>query len=126
MQWKFLPLQVLLKAFILLYRRSSGARRFITGSGPFGIASGIAGKGGRLLEEKGNKVKEIKDAKESMLLQLEQMRQSGVALFVDGRAALPNEAVSKAVRENSPYMADYVMSPSGTIEQVRFDRVTRW
>ncbi len=78
------------------------------------------------MEEKGNKVKEIKDAKESMLLQLEQMRQSGVALFVDGRAALPNEAVSKAVRENSPYMADYVMSASGTIEQVRFDRVTRW
>lgn len=101
-------------------------RRFITKSGPFGAASGIAGKGGRHLEEKENRFEEIRDVKESMLLQLEQMRQSGVALFVDGRAALPNEAVSKAVRENSPYMADYVLGASGRIEQVRFDRVTRW
>lgn len=78
------------------------------------------------MEEKGNRAEEINAVKETMLLQLEQMRQNGVALFVDGRAALPNEAVSKAVRENSPYMADYVLGASGTIEQVRFDRVTRW
>lgn len=94
--------------------------------GPFGIASGSSGKGGRILCKQGNRVEEINAVKESMLFQLEQMQQSGVALFVDGRAALPKEAVSKAVRENSPYMADYVLGASGTIEQVRFDRVTRW
>ena len=75
------------------------------------------------MNEKGNTAEELNAVKENMLLQLEQMRQSGVALFVDGRSALPGEAVSKAVRENSPYMADYVL---GMIEQVRFDRVTRW
>ncbi len=78
------------------------------------------------MNEKGNTAEELNAVKENMLLQLEQMRQSGVALFVDGRSALPGEAVSKAVRENSPYMADYVLGASGMIEQVRFDRVTRW
>lgn len=78
------------------------------------------------MEEKGKYTEELYAAREDMLLQLEQMRDSGVALFVDGRAAQPGEAVSKAVRENSPYMADYVLGPSGKIEQVRFDRVTRW
>ena len=54
------------------------------------------------------------------------MSQSGVKIFVDGQAVLPVEAVSKAVHENSPYMADYVLDASGMIEQVRFDKVTRW
>lgn len=75
-------------------------------------------------EQKG--VDNMAAAREDMLFRLEQMRQRGVALFVDGQAALPNEAVSKAVRENSPYMADYVFNAAGVIEQVRFDKVTRW
>ena len=67
----------------------------------------------------------IEVIRERMLLRLEQMRRSGVELFLDGKEVLPLEAVSKAVRENSPYMADYVLDASGVIEQVRFDRVTR-
>lgn len=54
---------------------------------------------------------------------LEQMRNKGVELFVDGEAALPGEAAAKAVCEDSPYMADYVFGSTGKIEQVRFDRV---
>lgn len=54
------------------------------------------------------------------------MRRNGVEFFIDGQAVLPVEAVARAVRENSPYMADYVLDASGAIEQVRFDRVTRW
>ncbi|MCI9141919.1 MAG: hypothetical protein HFH87_04755 [Lachnospiraceae bacterium] len=77
-----------------------------------------------MYEEK-SKLKNMDGAKKDMLLQLEQMRRSGVELFVDGRAVLPIEVVAKAVRENSPYMADYVLDASGTIEQVRFDKVTR-
>ena len=73
-----------------------------------------------------NEVDNMETAKRNMLLRLEQMRQNGVKLFVDGKAALPKEAVSKAVRENSPYMADYVLDATGVIEQIRFDRVTRW
>lgn len=64
-------------------------------------------------------------AREKMRAFLEQMRQKGVKLFVDGEAALPGEIASKAVREGSTYMADYVMGETGTIEQVRFDRVNR-
>ena len=66
-------------------------------------------------------VEDMEAVREHMLARLEQMRRSGVELFVDGQEALPDEVVSKAVRENSPY----VMDASGIIEQVRFDRVTR-
>lgn len=79
-------------------------------------------------------VKGVRDAKESenmeaarkqALCRMEQMRKMGVEFFLDGRAVLPSEAVAKAVRENSPYMADYVLGTAGNIEQVRFDKVTR-
>lgn len=78
-----------------------------------------------MLREEKAKAKNMEIAKKDMLSQLEQMRRKGVELFVDGRAVLPIEAVAKAVRENSPYMADYVLDDSGIIEQVRFDKVTR-
>lgn len=65
----------------------------------------------------------MENAKKQMLLHLEQMSRSGVGLFVDGKAVLPAEAVSRAVREDSPYMADYVLDSDGTIRQVRFDKV---
>lgn len=68
---------------------------------------------------------EMTAARKSMLIVLEQMRQKGVKLFVDGESALPGEIASKAVCEGSSYMADYVLGESGTIEQVRFDKVTR-
>jgi len=67
----------------------------------------------------------LENAKKQMLQCMEQMRRKGVEFFVDGRAVLPAEAVAKAVRENSPYMADYVLGSTGVIEQVRFDKVTR-
>lgn len=67
----------------------------------------------------------MKTAREDMLLHLEQMSRNGVGLYVDGKRVLPAEAVSRAVREDSPYMADYVLNDKGTIEQVRFDKVTR-
>lgn len=70
-------------------------------------------------------VEDMEAVREHMLARLEQMRRSGVELFVDGQEALPGEVISKAVQENSQYMADYVLDDSGIIEQVRFDRVTR-
>ena len=59
-------------------------------------------------------VKEMEAARKNMLQRLEQLRQRGVELYL-----------AKAVRENSPYMADYVLDAQGAIEQVRFDKVTR-
>lgn len=71
------------------------------------------------------KTEEIEAVRRCMLLHLEQMKQCGVALYLDGQSVLPGEAVAKAVRENSPYMADYVLDSAGVIRQVRFDKVTR-
>ena len=62
--------------------------------------------------------------KEAMQAHLEQMERCGVALFMDGREVEPTEIVTKAVRENSPYMADYVLDDVGAVLQIRFDRVT--
>lgn len=75
-----------------------------------------------MYDEDGN-VTGLESERERMRLLLEQMRSRGVELFVDGRAALPKEAAARAVREGSPYMADYVFGDTGSIEQVRFDKV---
>lgn len=111
-----------------IYLINGDFRGFITVSRTlFGQNSGgLRIEGGIYLCRRQMKAEEMNAAREEMLRRLEQMRRCGVELFVDGRAALPSEAVSKAVRENSPYMADYVMDAEGTIRQVRFDRVTRW
>lgn len=71
-------------------------------------------------------VKKWEFAREELSIQLELLRRRGVELFVDGEAVLPGEAAAKAVQEGSLYMADYVLGDAGNIEQVRFDRVTRF
>lgn len=73
--------------------------------------------------EENKEVTDLQNAREHMKLLLEQMSSQGVELFVDGRAALPKDAAAKAVHENSPYMADYVLGDAGNIEQIRFDQV---
>ncbi len=60
---------------------------------------------------------------EQMLTLFEQMQRAGTEFFVDGEPMLPREAVTKAVKEESVYMADYVMGDGGKIEQVRFDKI---
>lgn len=54
---------------------------------------------------------------------LEALQCRGAELFVDGEVVLPGEAVRRTVREESVYMADYVIGQDGRIKQVRFDRV---
>lgn len=66
----------------------------------------------------------LESERKKFAAQLEQLQKRGVALFVDGVAALPDEAAAKAVQEDSPYMADYVLGTAGNIEQIRFDKVT--
>ncbi|MGN1145154.1 MAG: hypothetical protein ACI4R5_01800 [Acetatifactor sp.] len=62
------------------------------------------------------------DTKE-MLALFEQMQKMGTEFFVDGEPMLPNEAVTKAVEEESVYMADYVVGDTGRVEQIRFDKI---
>lgn len=72
---------------------------------------------------KKGRIEDINAAREQLTNLLGQMRDCGVELYVDGRAALPAEAAAKSVCEDSPYMADYVFGDAGKIEQVHFDKV---
>ena len=76
------------------------------------------------MRETEKKAQEMERLRAKVRSELEQMYNQGVDLFVDNRAVRPEEAVAKAVRENSPYMADYVLDSRGTLTEVRFDRVT--
>lgn len=77
------------------------------------------------MKEENQKSKELESAREEMQALWNQMQKCGVQLYVDGKAVSPREAAVRTVRENSPYMADYVMGENGTLRQLRFDRVTR-
>ena len=48
-------------------------------------------------------------------------RNGGVFL---GESVSPKEAARRTVREESPYMADYIIGEDGTVSQIRFNRVT--
>lgn len=67
--------------------------------------------------------KHIKSVRKKLMAELEKVTKQGAELFVDGKAVKPEEAVNKAVRENSAYMADYVFGDGGIIKQIRFDKV---
>ena len=77
-----------------------------------------------ILIERYSEVTKLESARGRLSRQLELLHEKGVELFVDDEAVLPGEAIAKAVQENSPYMADYVLGDAGDIVQVRFDRVT--
>ena len=81
--------------------------------------------GGIFLKEENQKLRELESAREEMQALWNQMQKCGVQLYVDGKAVSPREAAVRTVRENSPYMADYVMGENGTLRQLRFDKVTR-
>ena len=42
---------------------------------------------------------------------------------IDGEKVSPSQAAAYAVREESPYMADYILGEQGKISQVRLDKV---
>ncbi len=68
---------------------------------------------------------EMEQLRSKVRSDLEEMCQRGVGLFVDNRVALPEEAAAVAVREDSPYMADYVLDETGSVAEVHFDCVTQ-
>lgn len=49
--------------------------------------------------------------------------ENGTELYVDGEKVSPSQAAAYAVREESPYMADYILGEQGKISQVRLDKV---
>lgn len=62
-------------------------------------------------------------AVEQILPAWRRMHREGAEFFIDGEAVRMTDAVSKAVKEDGVYMADYVWGEKGRIEQVRLDKV---
>ena len=51
------------------------------------------------------------------------LQKKGAELYVDGEKVSPSTAAEYAVREESPYMADYIVGEQGKISQIRLDKV---
>lgn len=67
--------------------------------------------------------RELEQSRQEMLMTLENLHKAGTALYVDDKEVLPYDAVMQVVREDSVYMADYVVGDPGKIAQVRFDKI---
>lgn len=72
-----------------------------------------------------NKSKRMERTRYQLEQMLEQMSSAGVTLYVDNRVARPRDIAAKTVREDSPYMADYIFGDAGELVQLRFDRLRR-
>lgn len=57
---------------------------------------------------------------------LEQVCDSGVALFLEGEPSSPEEIAGRCIREESIYMADYILDEQGILKELRYDKVSNW
>lgn len=73
------------------------------------------------MQDKKNKRRDT--AVERILPAWRRMHREGAEFFIDGEVVCVADAVSKAVKEDSVYMTDYVWGEKGKIEQVRLDKV---
>lgn len=70
-------------------------------------------------------MKEKDDSAQKIEVRLENIVQSGVSLYLDGKEASPKEiAELYTVRENMTYMPDYVTDEKGVLTEVRYDRIS--
>mgnify|MGYP004678079211 CR=1 FL=1 len=74
--------------------------------------------------EKNQEMNELACARQEMQNLWQEMQRRGTKLYLDGRSVSPKEAARRTVREESPYMADYIIGEDGTVSQIRFNRVT--
>ncbi len=66
---------------------------------------------------------EVQGVREMIRMQLQEVQERGVGLYVDNRPASPDEVACICVQEQMVYMPDYVLNDMGILEQVRFDRI---
>lgn len=52
------------------------------------------------------------------------MKRQGVSLYLEGRPSTPGEIVKACVKEESSYMADFVLDEKGLLKELRYDKVT--
>lgn len=56
---------------------------------------------------------------------LEEFQKKGIPLYLDKKIATPDEIVKICLREDTCYMADYVINDDGELEAIRYDDVSR-
>lgn len=72
-----------------------------------------------------NQARNLKQERYQLEQMLSEMSSKGVTLYLDNRVAGPRDVAAKTVREDCPYMADYIFSDAGELVQLRFDRLRR-
>lgn len=75
------------------------------------------------MEDENNKSGDGMSGRDCMMTVWQQLGEKGVEFFVDGESVPMQEAFSRAVNEDSVYMADYVWGTEGQIQQIRLDRI---
>ncbi len=66
------------------------------------------------------------EEEQALKKKLENISKAGVELFLEGQPATPKQIAERCVCEESVYMADYVIDETGTLKELRYDRVTSW
>ncbi len=62
-------------------------------------------------------------SKLSLLTKLSFYANNGIKLYVQDMPASPEQTVMKVMEEGDSYMADYVDDDTGSLSEIRFDRV---
>lgn len=67
-----------------------------------------------------------KKEKMEIISRLSNFVQKGVLLYIDGHLSTPEEVVEcYCVNEDSVYMPDYVMSETGSLKELRYDKISK-
>lgn len=64
-----------------------------------------------------------KKAQKKMKANLCQSLKQGTMLYMDGRLAPPSHISERMMREESGYMADYVMDEEGRVREIHYDKI---
>lgn len=74
----------------------------------------VIGKGGDRLYQ---------DKEQNIAAALNQVREEGISLFLEGKPSDPETIAERFVREEEAYMADYVLDDAGRLKELRYDKV---
>ena len=59
----------------------------------------------------------------TILSNLTNISEQGVALYLNGKASTPDEIAACCVNDEMLYMPDYVIDDKGAVTEVRYDKV---
>lgn len=67
-----------------------------------------------------------KNKEKQLKKQLKEAENNGVSLFLEGRPATPKKIADMCLKEDTVYMADYVVDEEGKWKELRYDRIEKW